>query len=321
MKIVFFGTPEYVLPVLNALHKEIKTGNEGSPIKAVITQTPKPAGRKQELKFSPVDTWAYKKGVAKFFSPDDIIKNNIKADLGILASYGKIIPANVIGFFPHGILNIHPSLLPSWRGSSPVQATIISGDQPGVSIIKIDEKLDHGPIISQFKEDILPEDTTESLRERLFRRSAQVLVTLIPAYLAGKIAPRKQDDLKSTYTREIKKENAFIPPKILRSVIGGQRTVKKYKLDIGFAKDLTVHCTPDTIHRFIRAMQPWPGAWTLLRLSATEGQAKRLKILKSHLEKSTINHQLLAIDTVQLEGKNPVSWKQLKAGYPEVKLA
>jgi methionyl-tRNA formyltransferase len=320
MKIVFFGTPEYVLPVLDALHKEIKTGNEGSPIKAVITQAPKPAGRKQELKFSPVDTWAYKKGVVKFFSPDDIIKNNIKADLGILASYGKIIPANVIGFFPHGILNIHPSLLPSWRGSSPVQATIISGDQPGVSIIKIDEKLDHGPIISQFKEDILPEDTTESLRERLFRRSARVLVTLIPAYLAGKITARKQDDSKATYTREIKKPDGFIPFEHLGKALTGPHPVRNI-WKIPFMKDYTTHYSPSSIHQFIRAMQPWPGAWTLLRLSATEGQAKRLKILKSHLEKSAINHQLLAIDTVQLEGKNPVSWKQLKAGYPEVKLA
>ncbi len=316
MKFVFFGTPEYVIPVLENIHKKFKTKTGDSPIAAVVTQPPKPTGRKRELSYSPVDTWAYKKGVSKYFNPKDLVKNNITADIGILASYGSIIPPEVIKLFPKGILNIHPSLLPFWRGSSPVQATIISGVQAGASIIRIDEKLDHGPIIARFKDEVLPGDTTESLRARLFERSAEVLTTLIPAYITGKITPRKQDDSKATFTREIKKSDGFIPLKILYSVLSDQWTAKRYKLNIGFANDYTMHCTPSTVHHFILAMQPWPCAWTEINTMVnSQWSKKRLKILKTHLEKSTINHQLLAIDLVQLEGKNPVSWKQFRQGY------
>lgn len=324
MKIVFFGTPDYVLPVIQTLHKEFKDKNGKSPIVAVVTQAPKPAGRKKELKYSVVDTWAHKRGVQKYYDPDDLIKDKVDADLGILASYGKIIPNDIIKMFPHGILNIHPSLLPLWRGASPVQATIISGSQAGVSIIKLDNKLDHGPIITQFKDNVLPDDTTETLRNRLFENSADVLATLIPAYVSGRIKLKKQDDTKATFTREIKKSDGFIPPKHIKAALQG--AIFKGKWKISFMNDYPLISTDEAgqaslisyaLERFIRAMQPWPEAWTHVQLeqSAKDKVQKRLKILKAHLEKSTINHQPLAIDTVQLEGKNPVSWKQFKEGY------
>src|SRR3989304_6122301 len=97
MKIVFFGTPDYVLPVLETLHKAFK---------------------------SAADEWAYSKKIPIFFKPEDIVEKKVKADLGILASYGAIIPKSAIDYLKFGILNIHPSLLPQWRGASPVQATI-----------------------------------------------------------------------------------------------------------------------------------------------------------------------------------------------------
>ncbi|OGM08225.1 hypothetical protein A2Z67_06380 [Candidatus Woesebacteria bacterium RBG_13_36_22] len=315
MKLVFFGTPDYVIPVLEFLHKKFKSKTERSPIEAVVTQAPKPQGRKKELSFSPVDTWAYRKGIAKFFNPTDLIKNKINADLGILASYGEIIPFEVINHFPHGILNIHPSLLPLWRGSSPVQAMIISKDQAGVTILKVDDKLDHGPIICQFKDEVLPEDTTDTLRNRLFKRSGEILATLIPAYIAGKITPRKQDESSATYTREIKKDDAFIPAKFIKAASQGRTSKSIWKMN--FMKDFTSHYSPITIHNFIRAMQPWPVAWTNIRI---KNQDLRIKILKSHLEPIT-NHkpqttnQKLVFDSVQLEGKSPVSWKQFKEGY------
>ncbi|KKQ98620.1 MAG: Methionyl-tRNA formyltransferase [Candidatus Woesebacteria bacterium GW2011_GWB1_39_12] len=333
MKIIFFGTPDYVVPVLESLHRTFKPKTGESPIAAVVTQAPKPTGRKQELSYSPVDTWAFKKKVPKFFDPEDILKNKIQADLGVLASYGTIIPAEVINHFPHGILNIHPSLLPKWRGSSPIQAIIISEDQAGATIIKIDEKLDHGPIISQFKDEVLPEDTTETLRRRLFERSAEVLTTLIPPYLSGKIIPREQDHKLTTFTRETKKEDAFIPPQMLWSVVSGQWSEKQKEWKISFIGDLTVHCTPITVHNFIRAMQPWPTAWTFVRLGqrAKDKEQIRLKILKAHLEsiqatgsklpatKLVPSAQCLVPDLIQLEGKSPVSWKQFLEGYPEAK--
>ena len=224
-----------------------------------------------------------------FYNSEELIKNKINTKLGVLASYGAIIPKKVIDFFPCGILNVHPSLLPKFRGASPVQATINSRErQTGVSIIKLDEEVDHGPIISQFKEEVLTDDTTETLRQRLFERSAEVLSALIEPYVKGKITPRKQDHKAATYTKLITKQDAFIKPKNLKKALEGKSAEK--------------------IEAFIRAMKPWPIAWTYVQLNS-----KRLKILKAHLE-----GKKLVLDEVQMEGKNPVSWKQFRQGYPNV---
>ena len=319
MKIVFFGTPEYVVPVLDCLHKSFKSKLGTSPIAAVVTQAPKPAGRKKELTYSPVDTWAHQRSIPKYFDPQDVVKNKIMADLGVIASYGAIIPLEVISHFPYGILNIHPSLLPKWRGSSPVQATIITEDAAGATIIKIDEKLDHGQIVSQFRDEVLPDDTTESLRRRLFERSAEVLKTLIPVYITGKIKPREQDHEKATFTREIKKDDAFIPPKYLKATLQGLPL--KGKWGIPFIKEFTIKPTPEVLNNFIRAMQPWPGAWTIVNIGQDvkdKGQ-RRLKILNSHLSQPTPHNQQLVIDKVQLEGKDLITWIQFTQGYPKSK--
>jgi len=117
-----------------------------------------------------------------------------EADMGICASFGMIIPKSIINKFKYGILNVHPSLLPAFRGSSPVPGTLISGINPtGVSIIKMNEKLDQGPVLTQFKEDVLEDDTNETLRNRLFEKSAQVLVEMIPAYVDEKKKYKPQE--------------------------------------------------------------------------------------------------------------------------------
>jgi len=286
MKIVFFGTPDYVLPVLTTLHKKFVTGPGKSPIVAVVTQSPKPVGRKQIITYSPIDHWAHEHGVPIHYSANELAIDGIDADVGVLASYGEIIKPEVIKLFPHGILVIHPSLLPKYRGASPISAAIASGDAvTGVTIFKMDEKVDHGPVVSQFKEEILPDDNGETLRARLFERSGEVLVELLKPYLQSKIMPKAQDDSLASYTKIVTREDGFI------NLQGSD---------------------PCQAERFVRAMQPWPGAWTFLRLSATEGQAqKRLKILKAH-----VDNEKLVLDEVQLEGKNPVSWKQFKEAFP-----
>lgn len=274
MKIIFFGTPEYVLPVLKKLNKLYE-------IVAVVTQPPKLVGRKKIKTYSSVDTWAYKRKIPIIFDFEKIPS----ADLGVCAAYGKIIPKFVICNLKFGILNIHPSLLPSFRGASPVPATIITGTNPtGVTIFKMDEKIDHGPIVSQFKEEVLTSDTAGTLRTRLFEKSTQVLIELLPAYISGKIKPRLQDESQATYTKILTKQDGYIN----LSKTG-----------------------PNEADRFIRAMDPWPGAWTQLRSPSFAGQARRLKILKAHLES-----EKLILDEVQLEGKNPVSWKQFTEAYP-----
>jgi len=305
MRIIFFGTPDYVVPILDALRKKFDTPKDKTVI-AVITQAPKPTGRKQLLTFSPVDDFAYKRKIPIFHSSRELVEKGVEADLGVLAAYGEIIPPEVIKLFPKGILNIHPSLLPKYRGASPVQAAIAAGEaETGVSVIKLDDKLDHGDIYAQFKEEILPDDTSESLRNRLFERSADVLAALIPAYLAGKIHPRKQDDSQATLTIRADKEHGLIPFKYFKAALQGKSL--KEKLPIGFAKDFSLATSPQVVERFIRAMFPWPGAWTWIRIMNKE---LRLKILKAHLEA-----EKLVPDEVQLEGKIPVTWKQFLTGY------
>lgn len=303
MKIVFFGTPDYVLPILDSLHKANISGPGESPIAAVITQGPKRAGRKQILSYSPVDSWAHKRKIPIFFDSRDLIKEKVQAEVGILAAYGAIIPKEVIDYFPKGILNIHPSILPKYRGASPVQAALAAGDrETGVTIIKIDERVDHGPIVSQFTEDILPRDSLGTLRERLFVRAAEALTSLIKPYLKGKIKLREQNHGEATYTTLVEKGHGFIPPEYLGTALQGGSFKSEWKIP-----------SADGLERFIRSLDPWPGAWTTLKIGQ---EVKRLKILKAHLE-----GEKLILDEVQLEGKNPVSWKEFLAGYPAIAFA
>lgn len=279
MKTIFFGTPEFVISVPEALLKA------DYQLSAVVTTPDKPVGRKQVLTPSPIKQWALEHQIPVIDSDanTELLKQiqNIKPDLGILAAYGKILPKELIDLFPKGILVIHPSLLPKYRGPSPVQTAIVNGDQEtGVSIIKMDEKMDHGPIVAQSTESLNPHDTTDTLYVKLFQKSADDLVQILPNWLEGKIIPQEQDDSKATYTKILKREDGYL--------------------------DLKNPPAPEVIERMIRAMTPWPGVWTLL-------EAKRLKILKAHLENSK-----LVIDQVQLEGKNPISWPEFQKSYPEI---
>lgn len=310
MKIVFFGTPEYVLPVLESLNKKFKNKDGSSPIVAVVTQPPKPVGRKQIKTYSPVDNWAHKKRVPVFYEPEDLLSNQKGIfELGLIADYGKIISKSVIGAFPRGILNIHFSSLPSFRGASPVQAAIISGDKEiGVSIFKIDEGLDHGPIVSQFKEPVSPQETYGDLKRRLFPIATDVLCELLPAYISGKIKLRPQEHSNATYTRLITKKDGFVPPKFIGQALEGKVAAEE-KWQIAFIKDFSTKPTAENLHNFIRAMDPWPNAWTEIKIGKS---LKRLKVLKAHIDR-----EKLVLDEVQLEGKNPVSWEQFQNAYKE----
>lgn len=254
-KIIFFGSDQYASIVLKLLQKD-----KHFEIIKVITN------RKDLLK-------------VKLIKP--------QPNVGVLASFGTIVPKEILSFPKKGILNIHPSLLPKYRGPSPVQAAILAGDkQTGVTIIKLDEKVDHGPIVAQFTEDIRPNDTAKSLYQRLFTQGTEVLKTILPAYLEDRIELRPQNHSQATYTKKLTRDDGKI---------NWEKTV-------------------DYNERFIRAISPWPGTWTPAKLPGKPAP-KRLKILKVHLEDGE-----LVLDTVQLEGKKPVTFKQFQEGYPEAKL-
>jgi len=276
-KIIFFGSDQYSVLVLNQL-----VSDERFKLKAVVTHT------------SPclVETYAKILFEVKFTTAKKFDKKfmgnvkKLKPDVGVLASFGKILPKEILEIPKHGILNIHPSLLPKYRGPTPVPTAILNGEQEtGVTIIKMDEKVDHGPILSQFKEEIRPDDTAESLLERLFTAGAKVLTTILPVYLENKIELRKQNDSQATFTKKLTRDDGKIDWK--KSDV--------YK------------------ERFIRAMSPWPGAWTEVQIEKKD--KKRLKILEAHLEANK-----LVLDKVQLEGKKPVAWKQFQEGYPGAKV-
>jgi methionyl-tRNA formyltransferase len=224
----------------------------------------------------------------KRFKVEKFFPNSTKQpDVGILASYGRILAPKALNFPKHGVLNIHPSLLPKHRGPTPVPTALLKNEKVvGVTIFKMDEKVDHGPILAQFKETIKPDENAEDLLKRLFKAGAKVLLTILPAYLEGKIKLRKQDHKKATYTKKFTRADG--------------------KID--WQKPASY------LERLIRAMQPWPGAWTMVKIKPGQ-KPKRLKILKAHLK-----NKKLILDQVQLEGKKPVAFKQFQEGYPEAKI-
>lgn len=308
IKIVFFGTPEYTLPIVSTLHKHFRSQSNPNPISAVVTQPPRPTGRKKIITHSAVDHWAHKKKIRKFYDPQEIFKNKIEANIAVLAAYGQIIPKEVLSYFPHGILNVHPSLLPHFRGASPVQATITTNHPVGATIIKLDEKMDHGPIVARFKDELLPDDTTNSLRTRLFERSAEVLKTLIPAYMSGKVTIKKQDHENATFTTLLKKDHGFIDWNLLKSAMEGNET--KDVLRIPFVKDFNFLPNAENIERLSRALNPWPGLWTLLPEEDDALQPHALgKRMKIHSMSYRNNHLLLQV--VQLEGKEETEWENI----------
>lgn len=228
LKVVFFGTPHFVIPIAEALYNNFN-------LTGVVTSQDKPVGRKQILTPSPIKTWAMEHQIPVFNIEE--IDQAMSAQLFVVAAYGKIIPKSTIDIPEFGALNIHPSLLPKYRGPSPIQQTILNGDEDsGVTIIKLDEKMDHGPIVTAREIRLSHQDTFESLSTKMFDVSSSLLVKVIPTFIKGEIEIKEQNHTEATYTKIVTKEDGYFdinnPP-------------PKEKLD-----------------RMIRAYYPWPTAWT-----------------------------------------------------------
>lgn len=204
-----------------------------------------------------------------------------EADLAVVAAYGRILTKNELNAPKYGCINIHPSLLPKYRGPTPVQAAILNGDKKtGVTIIKLDEEVDHGPIIAQTEEPIFPTDTSEILYERLFKKGAELIAQNVNKYIKGQLKTTPQDHSKATFTKPLTRTDGYI--------------------------DISDTISFEKLDRMIRAYHPWPGVWTRLRLGFG-GQAK-LKILK-----------FLPEQKIQVEGRKPMSYKDFINGYPEAR--
>ncbi len=173
------------------------------------------------------------------FNAEQIL--NSKAEIAVLAAFGKILPNNILSHFKYGVLNIHPSLLPKYRGSSPVQNTILNGDtKTGVTVIKLDNQMDHGPILAREEIEILPDDTTQTLYKKLFPLGAKLITENLENYVSGKKELEEQNNDNATYTKILTKEDGFIE---LRDV------------------------SNDEFERKVRAYFPWPGVWSRIMIN------------------------------------------------------
>lgn len=276
MKIIFIGTPEFGAAVLKKL-----IDSNLKPV-LVVTETSKPVGRKQVLTPPPVKVLAEKYNIP-ILQPKKILDSRFqildsKPDLILMAAYGQIMPKEILAIPKYGCLNVHPSLLPKYRGPSPIQAALLNGDEEtGVTIMLTEEKMDAGPIVAQKELIIGQKDDYKTLHDKLADLGAELLVETIPKWLTGEIKARLQEEAQATYTKILKRED-------------GQIDWQK---------------KPEEIERQIRALNPWPGAFTLY-------QGQRLKILKAGLE-----NDKLIIEEVQPEGKKPMGFDDFLRGHPD----
>jgi len=242
MKIIFFGASRFVLPVIEKLRQQFELCLVVTTEKNLDDAVPE---------FCLKNNISYI-SVSKF---DDGIIERIKhvgVPVGVLACFGLILPKRILDIFPMGILNIHPSLLPKYRGSLPVQTAILNGDtETGVTIIKLDEEMDHGGILGQEKDIIQSGDTTESLQMRLFEKGGEIVSQMLTDYAKGETKLRKQDEGQATYTKRLLgREDGHV--------------------------DLSKPIGKEGIERMIRAYYPWPGVWTDIKIHNKNARIKLL---------------------------------------------
>lgn len=260
-KIVFFGSGYFVIPVIKTLQDQ--------GLSLVVTNESK--GRLIDYLKKYNIPYVY----SDLKKPEDISRiTDLKPDLGVLASYGEFIPQQIIDVFPLGILNIHPSLLPEFKGPSPIQSTILSGiTKTGVSVILLDDEIDHGPIVTQKDVELSGKETSSELLESTFLLGAEMINTVVQDVNKGlSIKSNPQSIKEESWSLRIEKKDGLI---------GLSNPPQK-----------------DELLRKIRAYHPWPGVYLTISLSGKD------KILK-----------LMPNDTVQVEGKNPMSFKDFINGY------
>lgn len=291
---VFFGSHHFSTPILQQL---IDSGI--FDIKLVVTQPDRPVGRKQEIQMTGVKTLALKYNIP-VEQPASLKDYTlpVSADINIVCKYGLIIPEKILNFAKHGSINSHASLLPKYRGASPIQSVLVHGEkETGVTMMVMDKEMDHGPILAQGKLAINPDENCFELSERLAPLEAELLIKTIPDFIAGKITPQIQNHEEATFCKELTRDDG--------------------KIDW--------NRTATEIYNLYRGMTPWPGIWT-------EWNGKRLKLLKiapadmkietgkltakdGHLYMGAGQNTAIEIFELQLEGKTAIDAKGFINGF------
>jgi methionyl-tRNA formyltransferase len=268
----FFGTPEYSVYTLEALF------NRGYIPSLIITAPDRPVGRHFTLTPPRVKVWADSHSIPTIQPVkinEEIIKEiqSYNTDYFVVSAYGKILPKALLGIPEHGTLNVHPSLLPLYRGPAPEKDPVLAGDkETGVSIILLDEMVDHGPILIQEKIPLTETETTPELAEKLFTRGGEILADIIPQWIAKEIIPKEQDHAKATFTKKIKKEDGLL------------------------------HLNGSAIQNYnkYRAFYAWPGTYFFVNKN---GKETRVKIKKARYENNSF-----IIERVVPEGKKEIDY-------------
>lgn len=320
LRILFMGTPSLVVPVLKTLNE-----TEHFQIIAAVTQPDQPVGRKQLLTPSPIKQYSQEHNIPTL-APTKLtlqfqqqLVSHPRPDVAVLAAYGKIIPQWLLDWPQHGIINIHPSLLPAYRGATPTLGPLLRGEiQTGVTFMLMDAQLDHGPIISQTTSHINPEENRDQLTMRLFQEASQILphiidrytnsphVTTSPANILIHVPATPQDHSQATYVPLLNKADGFLPWELISAALANQPaplTLFPNKIQTLVQDIYQPTATATFVHNAIRALSPWPGAWTYF---THQNQQKRLKLLTSRLQNNT-----LFLNQVQIEGKTPQEFSSL----------
>jgi len=287
--IVFFGTSEFAAPSLRALASDSRF-----KINAVVTQPDRPVGRHAVMTAPPIKDEAQRLNLP-ILQPerlDELKAENLEADLFVVVSYGKILPQWLLDIPKNGCVNVHGSLLPRWRGASPLQSAIAAGDiMSGVTIMEMDAELDHGPVLATKEEMIRSDDTAGSLHDRLTSLGALLLPNTLHGFLDGSISPVPQDDSQATFCRTLKRDDGKLDP---------------------------ISKSAEELERLVRGYYPWPGTWIdhdgkrvkILdaRVGAsTQHSAGEMFVLDKHLFLACADGTSLELVTVQREGKKPIT--------------
>lgn len=270
MKVVFFGSSRYVTPVL-----EMLKNNFDLPLVVTTEQ-----GSSEPVPFF---CKTRKVNYVSVQKAADLIESyqiaEADAPVGVVADFGLIIPQQVIDAFPQGLVNIHPSLLPKYRGPTPVQNAILNGEtETGVSIIKLDRYMDHGPVLAQIKEDIKPNDTAKSLYERLFKLSALLLEKTLFRLDTGQVIMIPQNHEHATFTKMLTRDDGYVD---FENFFSGKNMFEK----------------------MVRAYFPWPGVWTKTNITENTKDIRLIKFLPDK--------------RIQVEGGREMDYKDFINGYPK----
>ena len=299
MVIVFFGTPQFAVPTLEAL---IASRHQ---VALVVTQPDRRRGRGQKVTDAPVKAAARAHGIP-VYQPDRLrdpdVTDTLRAhapDAGVVAAYGKLIPAGLLSLPRLGMVNVHASLLPKYRGAAPVHRAIINGDtETGVTIMQVVEALDAGDMLAKSVRPTGPDETSESVERALADEGARLLLGVLDQIEAGTARAEPQDPAASTYAPRLTKEEGLI--------------------------DWTL--TARQIHDRVRGLYPWPHAYSflngerviLLKTKVLPGGSPRpgtVAVIGDAIEVAT-GDGLIAIIELQLEGRRPMSTRDFLAGHP-----